>query len=230
MNAAQVQAFFAQWEIYRQCIKHNTLHHREVWALLHAMLEKRPPFRFLDIACGDAAMTTAALTGTAATSYTGVDFSGPALEEARRMTQELPCPVIFHEMDYVKFVENSTETFDIIYLGLSLHHLGREGKRQTLADIRRLTAPEGTFFLYEPILLEGESREECLGRWQGRLETTYSAFTPEAREAVWMHVSTADHPEAVSEYLDGAAAAGFSEGAILFTDQARLYSLFRFRA
>lgn len=230
MNAGQVKAFFAQWEVYRQCIKQNTLHHREVWALLHATLEKHPPFRFLDIACGDAAMTTAALTGTAVTSYTGVDFSGPALDEARRMTQELPCPVEFHEMDYVDFVAGERGQFDIIYLGLSLHHLGRENKRRTLADIRRLTAPEGSFFLYEPILLEGESRADCLGRWQKQLETVYRSFTPEARESLWMHVSTADHPEASSEYLAAAEAAGFSESAVLFTDAARLYSLFRFRA
>jgi ubiquinone/menaquinone biosynthesis C-methylase UbiE len=230
MNAAQVQAFFAQWEVYRQCIKHNTLHHREVWAMLHAGLEKQPPFRFLDIACGDAVMTTAALAGTAVTSYTGVDFCGPALEEARRITQELPCPAEFREMDYVQFVERAEECFDVIYLGLSLHHLGRAHKRRTLADIRRRTAPEGCFYLYEPVLLEGESREDCLGRWQERLETTYRAFTPESREAIWMHVSTADHPEETSEYLAAAEAAGFMDGTVLFTDPARLYSLFRFRA
>ena len=33
-----VHTFFSQWEIYRLCIEHNTLHHREVGEILRREL------------------------------------------------------------------------------------------------------------------------------------------------------------------------------------------------
>lgn len=57
-----VHAFFSQWDIYRLCIEHNTLFHREVGDILRRELQEQTgPFTFLDLACGDAEVTAAAL-------------------------------------------------------------------------------------------------------------------------------------------------------------------------
>ncbi|MFM8788942.1 MAG: ubiquinone biosynthesis protein UbiE, partial [Chthoniobacterales bacterium] len=93
-----VHAFFSQWEIYRLCIEHNTLFHREVGAILRReLLARAKPFTFLDLACGDADLTAAALRGTRLSAYTGVDFSAPAWAWAGNKTTELGCPRSLHE-------------------------------------------------------------------------------------------------------------------------------------
>ena len=54
------------WQLYRKFVDNNFFYHREVYARLHRILvdEAVQPFRFLDIACGDARATVEALKGT----------------------------------------------------------------------------------------------------------------------------------------------------------------------
>jgi hypothetical protein len=54
------------WQTYRKLIDQNYLCHREVYATLHELLvtEFSFPFRFLDVACGDASASAGALLGT----------------------------------------------------------------------------------------------------------------------------------------------------------------------
>ena len=58
--------FEQQWRIYRKFVDNNYFYHREVYGQLHRILvdEVDRPFRFLDIACGDASATVDALKGT----------------------------------------------------------------------------------------------------------------------------------------------------------------------
>jgi hypothetical protein len=220
-----VHTFFSQWEIYRLCIEHNTLHHRDVGAILHReLLAQKSPFTFLDLACGDADLTATALGGTQVRTYTGVDFSAPALASAAEKTAALHIPREFHEQDFTHFLHNHRGTFDITYLGLSLHHLEIPAKRDALADLRRIT---NTLYLYEPILQAGETRDECLTRWHRAMDGPYDAFPPAAREAIWTHVRTCDFPESPDTYLTAARAAGFNSTETLFTDTNNFYSLFR---
>lgn len=224
-----VRAFFTQWDIYRLCIEHNTLHHREVEERLRADLARRSsPFRFLDLASGDATLTARVLAGLPVSSYTAVDFSAPALALARENTVPLGCPREFLETGFREFLAARSAPFDVIYLGLSLHHMLLPGKRGALADLRRILAPDGAFFMFEPILHAGESRTECLERWHAHMDGPYDKFPPAAREAVWEHVRTCDYPESADEYLASARGAGFSSGEIIFQDSGNFYALMRF--
>ena len=51
--------FQEQWQLYRKFVDNNYFYHREVYGQLHRVLvdEAAQPFRFLDIACGDARAT-----------------------------------------------------------------------------------------------------------------------------------------------------------------------------
>ena len=132
-----VHSFFSQWEIYRLCIGHNTLFHREVGEILRReLIARMQPLTFLDLACGDADLTAIALRGSKVGNYTGVDFSAPAVALAANKIAEL-------------------EPFDVIYLGLSLHHLQRETKHEMMKNLKRATAPGGIFYLFEPVLHSG---------------------------------------------------------------------------
>jgi len=224
-----VHTFFSQWEIYRLCIEHNTLFHREVGAILRReMLERHGPFTFLDLACGDADLTAAALRGTAVSSYTGVDFSAPALALAANKIAELGCPRTLHESDFTDFLRRNKESFDVIYLGLSLHHLEGETKREMMTHLHRATAPGGMFYLFEPFLQSGEDRESYVIRWAAAMDGPYDPFPSAARDALRDHVRESEKPESKDEYLSAARAAGFQDGEVLFTDPDNFYSLFRF--
>jgi ubiquinone/menaquinone biosynthesis C-methylase UbiE len=226
-----IHAFFSQWEIYRLCIDHNTLFHREVGEILHhELLERDKPFTFLDLACGDADLTATALSGTKVSAYTGVDFSAAALALAANKIAKLACPRAFAESDFTHFLQANDDEFDVIYLGLSLHHLERAVKRETMKHLHRATAPGGTFYLFEPILQPDESREEYVERWARAMDGPYDAFPASAREALREHVRVSERPETPEEYLSSARDAGFATGEILFTEPShRFYSLFRFR-
>lgn len=226
-----VHAFFSQWDIYRLCIEHNTLHHREIGEILHReLLARAEPFSFLDLACGDADLTAAALRGTKIGTYTGVDFSAPALALAAERIEALGCPRTLHEADFNQFLRGNSDTFEVIYLGLSLHHLVSENKREAMKHLRRASAPGGVLYLFEPILHGDESRSGYVARWTAAMDGPYDDFPPAAREALREHVRESERPESVGEYIASAHEAGFASGEILFTDDGNFYSLFRFRA
>lgn len=226
-----VHAFFSQWDIYRLCIEHNTLFHREVGAILRRELQsRRESFTFLDLACGDADLTVAALRGTKVGAYTGVDFSAPALALAGNNAAGLGCPRTLHEADFAEFLRGNDETFGVIYLGLSLHHLERGLKRETVKHLRRAAAPGGVFYLFEPILHGGETREGYVRRWVAAMDGPYDPFPAPARKALRDHVTESERPESAEDYRSFAREAGFSRSEILFTDPGNFYSLFKFSA
>ena len=226
-----VHAFFSQWEIYRLCIEHNTLYHREVGGILRReLLARSEPFSFLDLACGDADLTAAALRGSKIGNYTGVDFSAPAVALAANKIAELGCPRTLHEEDFTVFLRRNSEPFCVVYLGLSLHHLEHETKLEMMKHLKRATAPGGTFYLFEPILHGREDREGYVARWSAAMDGPYDPFPSAARDALREHVRESERPESADEYLASAREAGFRDGEILFTDPNNFYSLFRFRS
>jgi len=66
LDEPAVALFQQQWQLYRKFVDNNYFYHREVYDRLHRILveEVIQPFRFLDIACGDARASVDALRGT----------------------------------------------------------------------------------------------------------------------------------------------------------------------
>src|SRR2546422_7933451 len=112
-----VTLFQQQWLVYRKVIDHNYIQHREVYARLHQVLveEATQPFRFLDIACGDATASLGALLGTRVGSYHGIDLSGPALDLARESLHQLDCPVTLEQRDFAAALRDRTEAADVAW-------------------------------------------------------------------------------------------------------------------
>src|SRR5215213_9168417 len=164
------QAVFQQeWRIYRTLVDENYLFHREAYACLHRILVEgvRRPFRFLDVACGDATASVEALTGTAITQYHGIDLSAAALELARSALAVLDCPVTLEHADYVEALRDWREPPDVVWIGLSLHHLRTVEKLAVLRAIRTILAKDGHLFIYEatctPPITPRQPRAGC--RW-----------------------------------------------------------------
>lgn len=227
-----MQAFRDQWQVYKKLVDNNYLSHREVRDILHRQLAETitRPFRFLDLACGDASMTVAALEETPVTEYHGIDLSAPALAMAKKTVESLACQFRLEQNDFVAAIRERTEPADVVYIGLSLHHLQTpEDKRQFMRAVRSAIGDSGLFLIFEPASLEGETRPAFLERYETFINAVWTALTPSGKDILWTHVSTCDFPEQPSTWTQLGRDAGFSEVHDLFTDAPQLLKVFSYR-
>lgn len=227
-NDTTIALFQQEWQTYRKMVEHNFLFHREAYAVLHDTLvrELDYPFRFLDLACGDASASAAALAGTKISEYRGVDFSAPALELAAKALLHLNCSVVLEERDFLEALDGRENLADVVWIGLSLHHLQTEGKRRFMQEIRHALAPGGRLMIYEDAGPDGDTREAWLARWD-RQRSSWAAFSSEEWDTLRNHVRSADYPEPAPTWQQLGRDAGFAVSRELYvtpTDLFRLYS------
>ena len=231
MDASAQAIFHVQWRIYRKIVDCNYFFHREVYARLNQILceEAVQPFRFLDIACGDAGSSVAALADTRIAHYHGIDQSAAALALARPALTALPCPVTLEQRDFVEALNDCPPTVDVAWIGLSLHHLQTPEKLDVMQDIRASLNEGGLLVIYEPTSPEGEERAEWLRRWESQ-QPLWTGYTAEEWHAVSAHVHAADHPETISGWHALGRDAGFSSVEEVFAAPTDLFRMFCFRA
>lgn len=111
--------FLRGWRTYRKFLDLNYMFHCEVYACLRGVLiaEAPPGFRFLDVACGDAAASVTALAGTDIGSYAGIDISRPALDLAAVELAVLRCPVTLIEQDFAGALADWKDLVDVVWIG-----------------------------------------------------------------------------------------------------------------
>jgi SAM-dependent methyltransferase len=226
------QSYFLRgWQTYRKVLNNNYIFHREVYGLLRRIVSNEPPahYVFLDIACGDAAATVTAVSGTDIGHYFGIDISVPALDIARRELAALSCPVTLIEGDLRTALSAWRDEVDVAWIGQSLHHFPPEGKLEVMRDVRRVLRPAGIFAIWEPTLLPGES----VTGWTARLDDPGNrARFLEIDEDEWAtvveHSRVADLPETAQGWLSLARKAGFGGGRELYADPMKLARVYRF--
>ena len=154
-------SFSPSWCIYRKVVDNNYLFHREAYERLHNLLiaEIAGPFHFLDVACGDASATVDALKGTQVAHYYGIDVSRSTLDIAEQTLRVLSCPVILYESDFVQALKDWRDPVQVVWIGLSLHHLDTPEKLNVMRDVRRIGGGQGVFAIYENASPDGEDRE-----------------------------------------------------------------------
>jgi len=231
-EAVPTQALFLEaWQVYRKMVDNDYLFHRGAYDCLHRHLrdEVTGPFRFLEAACGDASMSAQALLGTKVSAYHGIDISRPALEIAERNLARLSCPVTLIEGDFVTALRDWREPADVVWIGLSLHHLVGPAKAQTLRDIRRIVGANGSLLIYEDASPDGETREQWLARWDAQ-EPHWPAYSRREWMMVNDHVHSSDFPETDSTWHALGKSAGFARVETLFVSPTNLLRLYLFRA
>ncbi|MBX9580101.1 MAG: class I SAM-dependent methyltransferase [Gemmataceae bacterium] len=227
-----VADFGRMWEVYSKAVDHDYFSHRAVAAELHRVLadEVGRPFRFLDLACGDARTAVAALPGTPVARYHGVDLSEPALAAARAAVAALPCPAELERADFVAAVRDlPAGAADVVWIGLSLHHLQTPAKADLMRAVRAVVGGDGRFLIYEPVCREGEGRPAFLDRFEATYRPLFAAMTADEWAAIMAHVRACDLPESPSGWAGLGRAAGFSEVRELFTDPPGMITLFGLR-
>jgi SAM-dependent methyltransferase len=224
--------FQEQWQIYRKFVDNNYFYHREVYGQLHRILvdEAVWPFRFLDIACGDARATVDALKGTRVAHYHGIDLSQPALDLASEALEALACPVTLDHRDFVTALRDRPEPVDVAWIGLSLHHLLAPAKLTLMREIRTVVGDRGLFLIYENASRDTEDRDAWLLRWERQNQPLWAALTPEEYEAMRAHVRANDFPETTSRWHSLGHEAGFDRVRELFVSPTDLFRMYCFEA
>jgi SAM-dependent methyltransferase len=230
LDADDTQALFnRQLAAYRRIVGANLMFHREVYGLLHEVLvrEAPRPFKFLDIACGDAVASAGALAGTSVDRYYGIDLSAGSLQLASEALKGLPCPVELGCCDFVEAMAGWVAPVDVVWIGMSLHHLQREGKARLMRDVYAALSRGGIFLIWEPTLLEGETRDGWLDRFSACREA-FAAVSDDEFAAMEDHTRLADFPETVAGWTDMGHRAGFANVEQLFTMPNRLGRVFKY--
>jgi SAM-dependent methyltransferase len=188
------------------------------------------PFRFLDIACGDARATVEALKGTRVAHYHGIDLFQAALELASKALETLACPVTLDLRDFVEALRDRPEPVDVVWIGLSLHHLLAPAKLTVMRQIRGIVGDHGLFLIYEIASLDGEDRDAWLRRWERQNRPLWTALTPAEYEALTAHVRANDFPETTSRWHSLGYEAGFGKVRELFVSPRDLFRRYCFEA
>jgi SAM-dependent methyltransferase len=224
--------FQQQWQLYRKFVDNNYFYHREVYGQLHRILveEAVQPFRFLDIACGDARATVETLKGMRVAHYYGIDLSRAALELASKALESLGCPVTLNHRDFVGALRDWPEPVDVAWIGLSLHHLLAPAKLTLMREIRSVVGDRGLFLIYENASPDGEGRDTWLLRWRLQNQPLWTALTPQEYEAMAAHVHANDFPETSSRWHSLGREAGFRRVRELFVAPTDLFRMYCFQA
>lgn len=226
-----IAVFQAEWATYRKMVENNFLFHREAYAQLGEVLKQdfQEPFHFLDIACGDASASASALQGTAVAAYTGIDFSALALELARTHLARLRCPVTLVEGDFLRAVDEIDGAVDIVWIGLSLHHLQRREKAAFMRKVRGLLKPGGRLLMFENTSPDGEDRSSWMDRWDQQ-RAYWHAYSADEWTRMTEHVHAADFPETLSSWRALGREAGFGSCEDLYTTPTDLFRVWSFAA
>jgi SAM-dependent methyltransferase len=191
------------------------------------LLKSQSSFRFLDVACGDASSTARALSGSQVRGYEGVDLSPIAIALAQQtLHRVLTCPVELWQEDLVSALTRLEGPYDVVWIGLSLHHFRAAEKVSILRRIRRL-APSGKLVVYENASPDGETREGWMARWDAQ-RPDWTALSDDEWEAITAHVHAADYPETVTGWREIGNEAGFPSAQELFRCSRDLFRVFVF--
>lgn len=230
-DAAALEIFQNQWDVYRKFLDHDYLSNREACRALKAFLvdDLARPFHFLDLACGDASGILATLRETPVLSYRGVDLSGPALRVAEENLSALSVPVHLDEADFTAAMRNRAEPADVVWISLSLHHLDSDAKLAFMREVREGMRGDGVFLVYEPTRRNGEDRAGYLERIDDVGRRDWTALSAGEYAEAMHHIRTCDLQETVYGWAELGLEGGFSSVEELYCSPDDLFRLFLYR-
>jgi Methyltransferase domain len=168
-----------------------------------------------------------ALCGTEVSDYAAVDLFEPALQFAAENSRRLTCRTQIVSADFQHFMDRPLQTWDVIFIGFSYHHLIGDAKLTFARKLRKAVSEGGEWIFFEPVLCQRQSRADYLERWKESLEQDWDVFNATEKSAIWNHVANYDFPESRQSFEEIALKAGLHGFEHLYTDPWQFYGAFR---
>jgi tRNA (cmo5U34)-methyltransferase len=184
---------------------------------------ERPIERFIDLGCGDGAMTDLVLAHARESSRRPeavlVDFSEPMLERARMRlaTYEGRWQARRGDLNGPAWREGLPDaSFDAVVSGLAIHHIPTQRKRALFAEVLALLAPGGIFVNMDYVEITGPLRGLFDEQMRANaLHDEHERGGSRSAEEVDLE-DDEDRPDAVQDQLRWLADAGFEQVEVHF--------------
>ena len=131
--------------------------------------------------------------------------------------------------DLNEFDSLAEPPLDVVWVGLSLHHLDTREKADFMKRLYSALSEDGVFLIYEPVYIEGENREAYFERIKVVIESTWTGLSQEETETLLEHVKTTELPETTDTWIGLGKDAGFKTAGKIFSEPSGLYSIFMYR-
>ena len=204
--------FDSRWNAYRDFLNLDLLNHKKLFQQLATHIQMYLPkeYTFLDLACGDCEPAGKLIKLHPAKSYVGIDIASEVLKLSFPNLKHFHGPKTLIPLDFTLYLEQPGESFDLILLSYSLHHLKTEDKKRCIENARKKLNPGGFLAIIDGMRLNDQSREDWLDLCYNYMENKSQGQCPESCKIVRAHMIEADIPEEGREYVRMATEAGFS--------------------
>ena len=225
------ELFRLHWGMYRKILRDNYMSHSQAYGKLYEILteEMNRPFTFADLACGDAFYSIRTLEGTEVVKYVGIDLSDEALSLAKEGMNHLHLEKHSIKADFEDFDRYVDAPPDLVWVGLSIHHLDTDEKTRFMKKVKKTLNIDGLFLIYEPGFLDDEDRGTYFERFKRIYDSVWKDLMPEERVMLLFHVRKTEKPETVEDWIRIGKDAGFETAEAVFSERTGLYTLFKFK-
>lgn len=220
--------FDSRWNAYRDFLNLDLLNHKDLFQQLANHIQHHLPkdYSFLDLACGDCEPAGKLLKIIPAKSYVGVDIASEVLKLSFQNLKHFKGQTKLIPLDFTLYLEQPGESFDLILLSYSLHHLKTEDKKRCIENARKKLNPGGFLAIIDGMRLKNQSREDWLELCYNYMENKSEGKCPESCRIVKAHMIEADIPEEGVDYLRMAGESGFSRSELNLDESSGLGILF----
>lgn len=220
--------FDSSWNAYRDFINLDLLNHKNLFQQLVNHIQKHLPkdYSFLDLACGDCEPAGSLLKIHPAKSYVGVDIAAEVLKLSFNNLKHFHGQKTLIPQDFTLYLEQPGESFDLILLSYSIHHLKTDDKKRCIENARKKLNPGGFLAIIDGMRLNNQSREDWLNLCYNYMENKSAGKCPESCKIVKAHMIEADIPEESRTYLHMTKDAGFSHSELSLEEISGLGVLF----
>ncbi len=174
------------------------------------------PMDVMDLGCGNGNATAIALQRFPNACYTLVDASAEMIGEGRHRFSEYPG--IEYIQTYFQTLVIEPESLDLVFAGLSLHHLKSTEKQDIFNNIFRWLRAGGVLTISDLFVNKRDQpfHDQVLKDWEAFARA--HATTDEEWNWIMDHYRTYDYPDAYSDQLSWLRAVGFTHATIVWQE------------